>query len=67
MAEAVAHKTLVDTVRQGGAAGMRMRQAVPVTLGIAALSLAAQIEVAVPPWPVAVDLGSLAAPTVGGA
>ncbi len=49
--------------RQG--LGLRTKQAALVALGVALLTLAAQIKVAVPPSPVAVNLGTFAVLTIG--
>lgn len=51
--------------RQGTA--LRVKQAVLVVLGIAALTLAAQVKVPVWPSPVAVNLGTLAVLSIGAA
>jgi biotin transport system substrate-specific component len=51
--------------RQG--LGLRAKQAALVALGVALLTVAAQIKVAVPPSPVAVNLGTFAVLTIGAA
>ena len=51
--------------RAGGA--LRVKQAALVALGVALLTAAAQVKVAVPPSPVAINLGTFAVLTIGAA
>lgn len=67
MATAGMQLALAEAIGPREGAGLRIKQAVLVALGIAALTLAAQIKVMVPPSPVPVNLGTLAVLTIGAA
>ena len=58
---------LADAVGPNRGPGLRVKQALLVVAGIAALTLAAQIKVPVWPSPVAVNLGTLAVLSIGAA
>ena len=62
-----ARSALAEALGPQDGLGLRVKQAVLVVLGIMALTVAAQIKVAVPPSPVAVNLGTLAVLTIGAA
>ena len=59
--------TLAEALGPTGGAALRAKQAILVALGVALLTAAAQIKVAVPPSPVAVNLGTFAVLTIGAA
>ncbi|MEL7346050.1 MAG: biotin transporter BioY, partial [Pseudomonadota bacterium] len=67
MATLTRNSVLADMIGPSEGAGLRMKQAILVVVGIAAMTIAAQIKVAVPPSPVAVNLGTLAVLTIGAA
>lgn len=67
MAALTYDKTLVEALGPDTGTGLRIKQAVLVVLGVALLTLAAQIKVAVPPSPVPVNLGTFAVLTIGAA
>ena len=67
MAQAMNVRALAEVIGPEEGAGLRLKQAVLVALGIAALAVAAQVKVAVPPSPVAVNLGTFAVLTIGAA
>jgi biotin transport system substrate-specific component len=60
-------RALAEAIWPAGGTGLALRQAVLVVLGIAVLAMAAQVKVAVPPSPVAVNLGTLAVLGIGAA
>lgn len=62
-----ARSALAEALGPQDGLGLRVKQAVLVVLGIMALTVAAQVKVAVPPSPVAVNLGTLAVLTIGAA
>ncbi|MEX5729313.1 biotin transport system substrate-specific component [Rhodovulum iodosum] len=65
MAQALTDKVLAETLWPAQGAALRVRQAVLVIAGIAALIVAAQIKV--PMWPVPITMGTFAVLTVGAA
>ena len=67
MAQAMTDRVLVDTFGPAEGAGLRLKQAALVVAGIALLTVMAQIKVAVPPSPVAVNMGTFAVLTIGAA
>jgi biotin transport system substrate-specific component len=67
MAQATFDKVLVEGFGPSEGTALRIKQAVLVVLGIALLTLAAQIKVPVPGSPVPVNLGTLAVLTFGAA
>lgn len=60
-------EALMEAIWPAEGAGLRLRQAVLVVLGVALLTVAAQVKLAVPPSPVAVNLGTLAVLGIGAA
>ena len=60
-------EALMEAIWPVEGTGLRLRQAVLVVLGVALLTVAAQVKVAVPPSPVAVNLGTLAVLGIGAA
>ncbi len=64
---ATGNKVLAEVIGPGGETARLLRQAVLVILGIAALSIAAKIQVPMWPSPVPVTLGTFAVLTVGAA
>lgn len=58
-------KALAEAIGPAEGTALRIKQAVLVVLGIAALALAANIKFAVPPSPVPVNLGTFAVLTIG--
>lgn len=67
MTAITADKVLTEVFGPSEGAGLRLKQGVLVILGIALLTVAAQIKVAVPPSPVAVNMGTFAVLTIGAA
>ncbi len=72
MATAVGHEgmgygALAESLGPREGAGLIVKQAVLVALGIALLAAAAQIKVMVPPSPVPINLGTLAVLSIGAA
>ncbi|MEL6204059.1 MAG: biotin transporter BioY [Pseudomonadota bacterium] len=67
MAAALMNRTLAEALGPTEGTALRIKQAILVALGIAALAAAAQIKVMVPPSPVPVNLGTLAVLTIGAA
>ena len=72
MATATGHiitgqRALAEALGPDTGTGLLVKQALLVALGIALLTLAAQVKVAVPPSPVAVNLGTLAVLGIGAA
>ncbi|MEO1677102.1 MAG: biotin transporter BioY [Pseudomonadota bacterium] len=67
MAAALMNRTLAEALGPTEGTALRIKQAILVALGIAALTVAAQIKVMVPPSPVPVNLGTLAVLTIGAA
>lgn len=67
MATATYDKALAEAFGPAEGAGLAIKQGALVVLGIALLTLAAQIKIAVPPSPVPVNLGTLAVLTIGAA
>jgi biotin transport system substrate-specific component len=67
MAQAMNVRALAEAIGPDEGTALRVKQAVLVVLGIVALTVAAQVRVAVPPSPVAVNLGTLAVLTIGAA
>lgn len=67
MATLTYDKALAEAVGPDTGTALRVKQAVLVVLGIALLTIAAQIKVAVPPSPVPVNLGTFAVLTIGAA
>lgn len=67
MAVAIDDRALAEAVGPDSGAALRVKQALLVALGIAALTLAAQVKLAVPPSPVPVNLGTLAVLGLGAA
>lgn len=65
MAVATTDKVLADVIGGCEGAALRVKQAVLIALGIAALTVAAQIKV--PMWPVAINMGTFAVLTIGAA
>ncbi len=65
MAVATTDKVLADVIGACEGAALRAKQAVLVAVGIAALTVAAQIKV--PMWPVAINMGTFAVLTIGAA
>ena len=64
---ATRNMALMEAIGPGAGTGLRIKQAALVALGVALLTLAAQVKVAVPPSPVAVNLGTLAVLGIGAA
>ena len=60
-------EALMEAIWPVEGTGLRLRQGVLVVLGVALLTVAAQVKVAVPPSPVAVNLGTLAVLGIGAA
>lgn len=67
MAQATFDKVLVEGLGPSEGTALRIKQAVLVVLGIALLTLSAQIKVPVPGSPVPVNLGTFAVLTFGAA
>jgi biotin transport system substrate-specific component len=67
MATAVHGKSLVEAIGPEAGLGLAAKQVVLVAGGIALLTLAAQVKIAVPPSPVPVNLGTLAVLGIGAA
>lgn len=65
MSHAATGRVLADVIGASEGAGLRLKQAVLVILGIAALALAAKIKV--PMWPVPITMGTFAVLSVGAA
>lgn len=65
MALALTDKVLAETLLPGTGAALRVKQALLVLAGIAALALAAQIKV--PMWPVPITMTTFAVLTIGAA
>ncbi|MEM0936128.1 MAG: biotin transporter BioY [Pseudomonadota bacterium] len=61
------HLALAEALGPAAGAGLWIKQAMLVVLGIAAITIAAQVKVAVPPSPVAINLGTLAVLGIGAA
>lgn len=60
-------KVLVEAIGPAEGSSVRVKQAILVVAGIACLTIAAQLKIAVPPSPVPVNLGTLAVLTIGAA
>jgi len=67
MATAIVDRTLAEALGPTGGAGLRLKQAALIAVGVALLTLAAQVRLPVPPSPVAVNLGTLAVLGLGAA
>lgn len=67
MATLTARPVLSEVLWETTGANLWIKRAVLVIAGVALLTLAAQIKVAVPPSPVAVNLGTFAVLTIGAA
>lgn len=67
MAHTFDDMALAEAIGPEAGTGLRLKQAVLVVLGIAALAIAAQVKVMVPPSPVPVNLGTFAVLTIGAA
>lgn len=65
MALSMTDKVLADAFGPTGGAALRIKQAVLVAIGIAAITLAAQIKI--PMWPVPVTMQTFAVLTIGAA
>ena len=61
------NRVLAEAFGPSEGTALRIKQAILVVLGIALLTVMAQIKVAVPPSPVAVNLGTLAVLSIGAA
>ena len=59
------NKVLSDVLGAESGAGLRIKQAALVVLGVLALAIAAKIKV--PMWPVPVTMGTFAVLTIGAA
>lgn len=67
MAQVMSDRVLSEAFGPSAGTGLRIKQAVLVVAGIALLTIMAQIKVAVPPSPVAVNMGTFAVLTIGAA
>ena len=67
MAFAMTDKVLTEAFGPVAGRGLRVKQAILVVAGVALLTAMAQIKVAVPPSPVAVNMGTFAVLTIGAA
>lgn len=67
MALATTNKVLIESFGPTEGTARRVKQAVLVVAGIALLTIMAQIKLAVPPSPVAVNMGTFAVLTIGAA
>ncbi len=67
MSVSMTDRVLAEAIGPDEGTALRIKQAVLVVAGIALLTLAAQIKVAVPPSPVPVNLGTFAVLTIGAA
>lgn len=65
MALALTDQTLAEKILPAEGAGLRLKQAVLVVLGIAALAIAAKVKI--PMWPVPITMGTFAVLTIGAA
>ncbi|TCM84748.1 biotin transporter BioY [Rhodovulum steppense] len=65
MAKALTGKVLAETLLPEGGVALRVKQALLVVAGIAALAIAAKIKV--PMWPVPITMGTFAVLTIGAA
>lgn len=65
MSYALSDKVLAEQFYPATGTALRVKQAVLVVLGIAALAVAAQIKV--PMWPVSINMGTFAVLTIGAA
>lgn len=65
MALALTDQTLAEQIMPAEGTALRIKQAVLVVLGIAALAIAAKIKV--PMWPVPITMGTFAVLTIGAA
>ncbi|HDR28787.1 biotin transporter BioY [Rhodovulum sp.] len=63
MAKALTGKVLAETLLPEGGVALRVKQALLVVAGIAALAVAAKIKV--PMWPVPITMGTFAVMTIG--
>ena len=67
MSVSMTDRVLAEAFGPSEGTALRIKQAILVVAGIALLTLAAQIKVAVPPSPVPVNLGTFAVLTIGAA
>lgn len=67
MAATTKDAVLADVFGANAGTALRVKQAALVVLGIAALTVAANIKIAVPPSPVAINMGTFAVLTIGAA
>ena len=67
MALALNDRVLTETFGPSEGAALRMKQAIMVILGIAALAITAKIQVFVQMWPVPITMGTFAVLTIGAA
>ncbi|MGR3322962.1 MAG: biotin transporter BioY [Pseudooceanicola sp.] len=67
MAQAMTDRVLTEAFGPAEGTGLRIKQAILVVAGIALLAIMAKIKIAVPPSPVAVNMGTFAVLTIGAA
>ena len=67
MATLTHDKALMEALGPDEGSALRIKQAILVIAGVALMTLAAQIKIAVPPSPVPINLGTFAVLTIGAA